>query len=132
MGVGEFQFDEAEVSAVDIYVIGMGKIAELRECTMSFKTGGERVPIASGVIKTLGKIVADVDFETVVPADGMSVDLFAATVLQARTYLDVPFGGKRWIVGGSFDEATMKSMQNSGLTTGSFKYSGGLNQILEG
>ena len=130
MGVKDSQFEEFDVEAVDLYVIGVGKIGELRECTVAFKTGGERIPVSSGVIKTKGKIVADVDFEAVVPADGMSVDVFMATITQANVYIDAPFNGSHYIIGGTFDDATMKSVQASGLTTGSFKFSGGLNQVI--
>lgn len=130
MGVQDSQFEEFDVQAVDLYVVGGGRIGELRECSVAFKTGGERIPISAGVIKTKGKIVADVDFEAVVPADGMSVDLFMATVTQSTLYIDAPFNGAHYIIGGTFDEATMKSVQASGLTTGSFKFSGGLNQVI--
>ena len=113
------------VRAADLYISGKGKIGEIREVTFSVKPQGERVNTSGGTVKSKGAVVTDIDFSTVIPVKGMRVSLFRSAVQQEDLVIVIPFDGTRWAVAGTLDEATMKSMVQSGMTTGDFKFGGG-------
>ena len=113
------------VRAADLFITGGRKIAELKEVTFSIKGNGERFATSAGVGKSKGRPFTDVDFEAVVPVNGMSFDVFKATINQTSLSVGVPFNGANYAVDGSFDEATFKSIQQSGMSTGTFKFTGG-------
>jgi hypothetical protein len=113
-----------KVKAVSLYIDNT-KIGEMREVTMTFKTNGERIHTLDETIKTQGAVDTDVSFETIVPEVGLKLDMFALTVNQPYTTLMIPANGKNYTCEGTFDEATLKSIVQTGATTGSFKWSGG-------
>lgn len=114
-----------KVRAAPLFVAGSTKVGELTELTVSIKSNGERIVTEAGIIKTKGRATTDVDFETVVPVDGMSFDAFGAAIQQVSLDIVIPFNGRFYGVTGSFDEATFKSIVQSGKATGSFKFTGG-------
>lgn len=113
------------VRAADLYISGKGKIAELRELSISIKPQGERVNTSGGTVKSKGAVVTDIDFSTVIPLKGLSVDLFKIAIGQEDLTIVIPFNATRYAVEGTLDEATMKSIVQSGMTTGDFKFGGG-------
>lgn len=118
------------VRAADLFVTGGQKIGTLTQCTVSIKGQGERMTTSGGTIKTKGRPVTDIDFEGVVPVDGMPFDAFQATIDQADLTVISQFNGKIYAVEGTFDEATMESVQQSGKTTGKFKFTGAEPQVV--
>lgn len=113
-----------KVKAVSLYIDNQ-KIGELREVSLTFKTNGERIHTLDETVKTQGAVDTDVTFETIVPDDGLSVDMFKLTVDQPYTTLLIPANAQNYSIEGTFDEATLKSIVQTGATTGSFKWSGG-------
>lgn len=105
--------------------VGNAKLAELKEVTCSFKSNGELVVVSDEVLKSKGVTTSEVSFESVVPVTGMSIDVFGVMIAQADLVITVPFNGVSYNILGSFDEGTLKSIVMSGMTTGSFKFTGG-------
>jgi hypothetical protein len=114
-----------KVRSAPLFIAGGGKIGELKELTVSIKGNGERIVVEAGVIKTHGRATTDIDFETVVPLTGMRFDAFQAAIDQVSLTIMIPFNGKFYAVDGSFDEATFKSVVQSGQAMGTFKFTGG-------
>jgi hypothetical protein len=112
------------VRSAPVYV-GDLKIAELKEVTCSFKCNGELAVLSDEVIKSKGITTTEVSFQTVVPVTGLRLDLFAVTIAQAGVSIAIPFNGKTYNIDGTFDEATFKSVVQSGMSTGDFKFTGG-------
>lgn len=105
--------------------VGSLKIGELKEVTCTFKSNGELVVLSDEVLKSKGVTTSEVSFETVVPTTGLALDLFQIMIVQADINVTIPFNGKTYDITGTFDEATLKSVVQSGMTTGSFKFTGG-------
>ncbi len=114
----------SKVKAVALY-IDNNKIGELREVSMTFKTNGERIHTIDETVKTVGAVDTDITFETIVPEDGLSLDMFKLTIEQPYTTILIPANAQNYSCEGTFDEATLKSIVQTGATTGSFKWSGG-------
>ena len=112
------------VRSAPLYV-GDIKVATLKELTCSFKSNGELAVLSDEVIKSKGITTTEISFETVVPVTGLNIDLFAVTIAQAGVSIAIPFNGKTYNVDGTFDESTFKSVVQSGMSTGSFKFTGG-------
>lgn len=112
------------VRSAPVYV-GSIKVGELKECTVSFKSNGELAVLSDEVIKSKGITTTEVSFTAVVPVTGMSLDLFGATIAQADVSIAIPFNRQTYNVNGTFDEATFKSVVQSGMSTGDFKFTGG-------
>lgn len=115
--------------AADLLAAGV-KIGEMTDVTVSIKGSGERIPTSDGVIKTVGQPVADVDFESLTPTTGMKFNAFRATLEQTVLAVSATFNGEVYVVEGTFDEGTMKSVVSSGKTTGSFKFSGAVTSVI--
>lgn len=113
------------IRAADLYLSGRGKVGELREVTFSVKPQGERVNTSAGTVKSKGAVVCDIDFSTVVPLKGTRIPLLKMAIQQEDAIVVLPVDGTRWAVEGTFDEATIKSIVQSGMTTGDFKFGGG-------
>lgn len=105
--------------------VGSLKLAELRELSCTFKANGELIVLSEEVIKTKGVTTSEISFETVVPVTGLSINLFSVTIKQVGVTIVIPFNGAVYSIDGSFDEATFKSIVQSGASTGSFKFTGG-------
>lgn len=105
--------------------VGNLKLAELKEITVTFKANGETIVLSEEVVKSQGVTTTEVSFDTVVPVTGLSINLYSVMINQAGLSLTIPFNGVTYTVAGSFDEATFKSVVQSGATTGSFKFTGG-------
>jgi hypothetical protein len=117
-----------KVKAVSL-LIGVTKIAELMEVTITFKANGEIIPVSDEVIKSKGVTTTDLSFETVAPVGGYGVDMVRAMIEQNDTSILIPMLGAFFSATGTFDEASIKSIVKSGMTTGSFKWSGGTPTI---
>ena len=113
------------VRAAELYVAGHGKVAELRELSFSVKPQGERVSTSGATVKSKGAVVTDIDFSTVVPLKGMRVRLMKMAIAQEDLTIIIPVDGTRYAVDGTLDEASFKSIVQSGMTTGDFKFGGG-------
>jgi hypothetical protein len=113
-----------KVRAVALY-IDNNKIGELREVTLTFKTNGERIHTIDGAVKTVGAVDTDLTFETIVPETGLKLNMFELTIEQPYTNIMIPANAQNYSCEGTFDEATLKSIVQTGATTGSFKWSGG-------
>lgn len=113
-----------KVRAVALYVDNT-KIGEMREVSITFKTNGERIHTLDETIKTVGAVDTDITFETIVPESGMKLDIFKLTIEQPCTTCLIPANAQNYSCEGTFDEATLKSIVQTGATTGSFKWSGG-------
>ena len=105
--------------------MGALMVGTLKELTCSFKSDGELAVLSDEVIKSKGITTTEISFETVVPVTGLNIDLFAVTIAQAGVSIAIPFNGKTYNVDGTFDESTFKSVVQSGMSTGSFKFTGG-------
>lgn len=114
----------SKVKAVALYIDG-NKIGEMREVSMTFKTNGERIHTIDETVKTIGAVDTDITFETIVPEEGLTLDMFKLTLEQPYTTILIPANAQNYGCEGSFDEATLKSIVQTGATTGSFKWSGG-------
>lgn len=114
----------SKVRAVSLY-INNTKIGELREVTITFKTNGERIHTIDETVKTVGAVDTDLTFETIVPEQGLKLDMFLLTINQPYTTIMIPANGQNYSCEGTFDEATLKSIVQTGATTGSWKWSGG-------
>lgn len=113
------------VRAADLYISGKGKVGELRELSISVKPQGERVNTSGGTVKSKGAVVTDIDFSTIIPKKGMKTSLFKMALQQEDLTIVIPIDGTRYAVDGTLDEATLKSVVQSGMTTGDFKFGGG-------
>ena len=105
--------------------MGALMVGTLKELTCSFKSDGELAVLSDEVIKSKGITTTEISFETVVPVTGLNIDLFAVTIAQAGVSIAIPFNGKTYNVDDTFDESTFKSVVQSGMSTGSFKFTGG-------
>ncbi len=114
-----------KVAAASVFISGKGKIGELREVSVSAKTQGERANTSDGTVKSKGAVVTDVDFSTIVPVKGLRIDMFQLLLNQDEITIIAAFNGKTYATDGTFDEATFKSVVQSGMSTGDFKFGGG-------
>ena len=103
-----------KVSAAALHVPGGRKLGELQEVTVAIKANGELLVCSAGVSKSTGTPTGDISFTAIVPRKGMSFNAFQATLDQTSFDLKVPYGGSVFVVSGTFDDATFKSIVSSG------------------
>lgn len=115
------------VRALSIY-IGSVPIAEMSEATITFKANGELVVVVNEVVKTKGVTTTEFTAETLTPVEGYTVDMVGMLLLQSPTVILLPIANQFYSVKGTFDEVAIKTMIKSGMTTASFKWSGGSPQ----
>jgi hypothetical protein len=115
-----------KVSAAALHVPGGRKLGELQEVTVGVKANGELLVCSAGVSKSVGTPTGEISFTAIVPRKGMGFNAFKATLEQTNFDLKVNYGGMVFVITGTFDDATFKSIVSSGKSTGDFKFSGGV------
>ena len=116
--------------AASVY-LGPLKIAEITSNNYSIMPNVSNAYGSEGVLgQNIGAVETSFDFDTVVPTQGMEIDIPAIIMSSAAVTIGATINGGLHMVDGRFSEASFSSSTKDGTSTGKFKFIGGAPRLL--
>lgn len=106
-----------------IYVGGQ-KIGDATEGKQTIDTGMGMIQTDAGVGFTVGRVTASVSIKTIIPRQGMAVDLFAKALAQTVFQIKLFHDGKFFTYSGFLKSASGEWSFSDGKCTGDFEFQG--------
>jgi hypothetical protein len=106
------------------------KVANCTASDFSYRTGKQNIPMSDGLAISKGFGIAEISISTVETVDGISSkDIIALVINQEIITISFTQGGVTFVIAGTFDEMSKKTMIERGTTEGSYRFSGVLSQF---
>lgn len=117
--------------AMPIYV-GAKKVKEIEECSIKFMSNGEQQIGFDEVLgESTGVVTSEGSFSSVLPVQGMEIDIDDLVINQTYVNIGLLKGGKTYkIVDAKIVEGETKSTSKSGVQKGSYTFRGGKPQVI--
>jgi hypothetical protein len=76
-----------------------------------------------------GAVTTGVDVDFIMPVSGIDVDVLAQMILQQDVGVQLPIGGKMYVIEMGYTNGNVQSSTENGVVNGKFTLEGGVPQI---
>lgn len=106
------------------------KVGQIHGTTFTIMPNRQKLFGAEGFLTlSRGAVSCGVEVDAIVPVGGMDIDVLAQIILQMDVGVQLPIGGKQYVIDMGYTGGNVQSETETGVVRGRFTLEGGIPKI---